>query len=210
MKKNILIAALAIAIAVLLYLLLSGGKDHDTHASDHAQVVNTDDTVKAHDAESARIIDGLNKDKRKLDSANKVLLKGQQQTERKLNAKAAEVVTLLEQIREINQDTGFFGHMLDSLQEQIASLTYLLAQYEQSADSLNVMNAVQKENYETIIKEKDKARAELQAAYDQLYRLYDNLFKDYTNSRKDIKRERLKTKIAALLALVGLGAAVVK
>jgi hypothetical protein len=210
MKKNITIIILAIAVAILLYWLLSGGKDHDTHASDHAQVIATYDTVKAHDAISARIIDSLSKNKDQQDIIIKDLMSGQEQYKGKLNKKAAEVSTLVAQIREINQDTGYFGHLLDSLERQVESLTFLLIHYEQNADSLNNANAAQKDNYEAIIKEKDKAKAELQAAYDQLYRLYDKLFKDYTGARKDNKRERLKTKIAALLALVVGGAAVLK
>ena len=211
MKKSyILIALLSLALAVCIFFLLQPDKDHDTHASDRNQVVTTNDSVKAHDGQSAKIIDSLKKNISQQDVIIKDLMSGQEQTERKLNAKASEVKTLIEQIREINQDTGFFGHLLDSLQQQVASLTFLLVQYEQSVDSLNSANTAQKESYEAIIKEKDKAKAELQAAYDQLYRLYDSLYKDYTTSRKDIKRERLKTKIAALLALIGGAAAVVK
>jgi len=209
-KKNWLTAALVLAVAVLLYLLLSGGKDHDTHTSDHAQAVATRDTLQVHGADYRRVIDSLSIDNYRLDSANKSLVKGQQKTEQKLNAKAAEVTTLLEQIREINQDTGYFGHLLDSLKNQVANLNFLIVQYEQYADSINTVNDSLKINCDATKKEPDKRIAEVQAAYDQLYRLYDALFKDYNNARKDIKRERLKTKIAALLALIGGGAAIIK
>lgn len=210
MKKNITIALLAIVAAVLLYLLLHQGKQYDSHNEGHEQAVTTNDTIKAHDLISAQIIDGLKKDNKQLDSANKSLLKGQQQTQRKLDAKVGEVQTLVAQIREINQDTGYFGHLLDSLQQQVESLSFLVVQYEQYSDSLTNVNISQKENYEAIIKEKDRAKAELQAAYDQLYKLYDNLFKDYSSARKSLKREKLKTKVAALLALVAGGAAILK
>ncbi len=211
MKKNITIFILAAGVAFLLWrFLLREPPQPDSHTLEHADVIAANDTLKVHDAISARVIDGLKKDNRRLDSSNKVLVKGQAQTERKLNAKANEVQTLIEQIREINQDTGFFGHLLDSLQQQVASLTFLIVQYEQYADSINNVNAAQKGNYEEMIAEKDKRYAELKATYDKLFKAYTELFADNVKVQKTVKRERLKTKIAALLALVAGGAAILK
>jgi DNA repair exonuclease SbcCD ATPase subunit len=211
MKKNIIIIALiAIVAAVLLYLIVHEPKQQENHAAEHADIVAANDSLKAHSTFSAHVIDSLKKCNHTLDSANKSLIKGQTQTERKLNAKANEVKTLLEQIREINQDTGYFGHLLDSLQGQVESLTFLVVQYEQYADSINNVNAAQKVNYEAIILEKDKRYTELKAAYDKLLKAYTELFSDYAKSQKTVRRERLKTKIAALLALIGGAAAVVK
>jgi hypothetical protein len=135
MKKNITIIVLAILAAVLLYFLLSDPKQPDSHKYEHDQVIATDDTVKAHDAISAQIIDSLNRNKAQQDVIIKDLMRGQEQTKGELNKKAGEVKTLLAQIREINQDTGYFGHLLDSLERQVESLTFLLVQYEQNADS---------------------------------------------------------------------------
>jgi DNA repair exonuclease SbcCD ATPase subunit len=208
--KYYIIGALVIIALILLYFLLHDPKPTDSHKGDHAEVIAVNDTLKAHDAIYTRIIDSLKKDNRQLDSANKSLVKGQVQSERKLNAKAHEVRTLVEQIREINQDTGYFGHLLDSLKEQVESLSFLLVQYEQYADSINTVNAAQNANYDAIILEKDKRYNELKAAYDKLLTAYKNLFSDYAKSQKTVRRERLKTKIAALLALIGGAAAVVK
>lgn len=210
MKKNITIILLAAGVLVLLYFLLHEPPQTDSHTREHADVIAANDTLKAHDAVSARVIDSLKRDNHKLDSANKKLVVGQAQTERKLNAKANEVSTLIEQIREINQDTGYFGHLLDSLQNQVASLTFLIVQYEQYADSINNINAAQKGNYEAMLAEKDKRYAELKATYDKLFKAYQELFADNVKVQKTVKRERLKTKIAALLALVAGGAAILK
>lgn len=210
MKKYIIISVLVLISAALLYFLLHEPKPIDTHASERADVIATNDTVKAHDAISARIIDSLKKDNRKLDSANKSLITGQAVTERKLNAKASEIKSLIEQIRSYNQDTGYFGHLLDSLQQQVESLTFLVVQYETYADSINSVNAAQKGNYEAMVAEKDKRHDELKAAYDKLLKAYTELFDDYAKNQKTVRRERLKTKIATLLALIGGAAAVVK
>jgi DNA repair exonuclease SbcCD ATPase subunit len=211
MNKKYWIIGLSIVVGtVLLYFLLHEPKPTDSHKDDHADIIATNDTLKAHDIVYDKIIDSLKKDNDQLKTANKSLITGQAQTERKLNAKAYEVKTLVAQIREINQDTGFFGHLLDSLQGQVESLSFLLVQYEQYADSINSVNAAQQGNYEAIILEKDKRYNELKGAYDKLLTAYKELFNDYAKNQKSVRRERLKTKIAAILAMVAGAAAVLK
>lgn len=201
-KKHCLIAIL-IALAIFVVILLWPDKQHDSHKDDKADVVATHDTLKSHDVDYRRVIDSLSIDNYRFDSANKSLVKGQATTRRQLDLKSAEVKTYIAQIREINQDTGFFGHMLDSLQQQVESLTFLIAQYEQYADSINIVNDNMKINFDGRDKEKDKKIAEVQAAYDALYKGYMDLFKTSTGLMKDLKRQKLKTKIAAVLGAAG-------
>lgn len=203
MKSKYWIIGLTIAVAICVAFLFWPDKQHDIHRDDHDDVIAVNDTLKAHDAISARIIDSLKKDNAQLKAANKGLLTGQAQTEKKLNAKAAEVITLVAQIREINQDTGFFGHMLDSLQQQVESLTFLLVQYEQYADSINNVNDSVSINYEAIIKEKDKRYAELKTAYGNLLKAYTDLFDTTRDLQKSLKQQKLKTKVAAVLGAAG-------
>lgn len=204
MKSKHWIIGLLIALAICLAFLLRPDKQHDSHNSQHDDIVADHDTLKAHGADYARINDSLIKSNHRLDSANKSLVKGQAITERKLNAKTAEVRTYVAQIREINSDTGVFGHMLDSLNEKVESLTFLIVQYEQYADSINNVNDSMQVGHEAVIKEKDKRIAELQTAYDNLYKAYMDLFKTSEGLMKDLKRQKLQKKIAALIGLGGL------
>ena len=210
MKKNIAIILLAVIAAVLLYFLLHEPKQTDSHKTEHTEVIANNDTLKAHDAMSARVIDSLNLNIKQQDVIIKDLMSGQAQTERKLNNKSAEVKSLVEQIKSYNQDTGYFGHLLDSLKGQVECLSYLITQYETYADSINNANAALKGNCEAMILEKDKRYNELKAAYDKLLKAYQDLFSDYSKSQKTFRRERLKTKIAALLALIADKTAVLK
>lgn len=203
MKSKHWIIGLLIALAICLAFLLWPDKQHDSHTTQHAEVVADHDTLKAHGADYARINDSLIKSNHRLDSANKSLVKGQAITERKLNVKTAEVRTYLAQIREINSDTGVFGHMLDSLNEKVESLTFLIVQYEQYADSINSVNDSMSIGHEALIKEKDKRIAELQATYDKLYTEYIKLDASNYVMQKDLKRQKLKTKIAAVLGAAG-------
>lgn len=203
-KKYWPLIAIGIALAILVFFLLQGDHQHDSHKDDKADVIAVHDTLKAHGIIYNHIDDSLIKENTRLKNENKSLVVGQVVTRRQLDAKSAEVRTYLAQIREINQDTGFFGHMLDSLQQQVESLTFLITQYEQYADSINVVNESLQTGHDAIIKEKDKRIAELQTSYDNLYKAYMDLFKTSEGLMKDLKRQKLQKKIAALIGLGGL------
>lgn len=211
MTKNYwLIFTIAAILTLLVLLLLWPDKQHDTHVDDKTHIVADHDTLKAHRADYVRANDSLIKEITRLKDANKSLIKGQAITENKLNAKSAEVRTLVAQIREINQDTGYFGHLLDSLEEQVKSLTFLIVQYEQYADSINNVNDSLPIRYDALLKEKDKRIAELQLSYDRLYTAFNDLFKTSANLQKDLKREKLKTKIAGVLGAAAAVLALIK
>jgi DNA repair exonuclease SbcCD ATPase subunit len=211
MTKNYWIIFTGAAILTLLVLfLLWPDKQHDTHKDDKVDIVADHDTLKAHGVDYARANDSLIKEVIRLKDDNKKLVAGQTVTEHKLNAKSAEVRTLVAQIREINQDTGFFGHLLDSLEQQVKTLQYLIVQYEQYADSINNVNDSFQIGHDAVIKEKDKRIAELQVAYNSLYKAYMDLFKTTADLAKDLRRQRLKTKIAAVLGAAAGVIAIIK
>ena len=93
--------------------------------------------------------------------------------------------------------------MLDSLQQQVESLTFLIVQYGEYADSINNVNDSLKINYEAKEAGKDKRIAELQASYDKIYKAYMDLFGTTTDLQKSLKRQKLKTKVAAVLGAAG-------
>jgi len=203
MKKNYFIIALCIALALCIAFLLWPDRQHDSHKDDKAGIVADHDTLKAHKVLYNHDDDSLKIVIDELQTENKELKQGQATTRRQLDLKTAEVRTYLAQIREINQDTGFFGHMLDSLQQQVESLTFLIGQYEQYADSINIVNDSLSTTFEARMNGKDKRIAELQTAYDKLYKAYMDLFKTSEGLMKDLRRQKLKTKIAAVLGAAG-------
>lgn len=202
-KKHAIVVGVLIVLAICISLLLWPDKQHDSHASDHAEVIAINDTLKAHEAQHAHVVDSLNKTITDLKGENKKLITGQTATQRKLSAKTAELNKYIEQVREINTDTGVFGRMLDSLKEKAESVTFLLVQYEQYADSINNVNDSLRVGYEAMIKEKDKRYAELKAAYDNLFKAYTELFATSQTMQKSLRRQKLKTKVAAVLGAAG-------
>ena len=199
MKKNIFIFALCLALAVCIFFLLQPDKQHDTHASEHAQVVANDDSVKSHKAQYLFIIDSLNKTIAQQNDLIKDLWASQEQYKGEVNKKASEVKYLAAQIKAMNKDTTLDAKV-DSLVNMIDNLNFFLVQYEVYTDSLNRVNAAIRADYEAKDTEKDKRISELQGAYDNLFKAYQSLFADSNSLRKDLKRQKLKTKVVAVLA----------
>jgi len=199
MKKNWFIIGLIVALALCIFFLLQPDSDHDSRASEHAQVVANDDSVKSHKAQYLFIIDSLNKNIAQQDAIIKDLMEGQEQTKGQLDKKVAEVKDLAAQIKAMNKDTAL-NAKVDSLVNLVGNLNFFLVQYEVYTDSLNRVNAALKANYEAKDTEKDKRIAELQGAYDSLFKAYQQLFADSRVMAKDLKRQKLKTKVVAVLA----------
>lgn len=190
---------IGIILTVVVASLIWPDQDHDTHASEHAQVVANDDSVKSHKAQYLFIIDSLNKNITQQDAIIKDLMAGQEHYKGDLNKKASEVKQLAAQIKAMNNDTAL-NAKVDSLVNLVNNLNFFLVQYEVYSDSLNRVNAALKANYEARDSEKDKRITELQAAYDSLFKAYQQLFADSRSLAKDLKRQKLKTKIVAVLA----------
>lgn len=200
MKKNyVLISLLCMALAVCIFFLLQPDKQHDSHAAENEQIIAIDDSVKSHKAQFLYIIDSLSKDNAQLNALVKDLMAGQEQYKGELNQKAAQVKELAAQIKVTNKDTAL-NAKVDSLVNLVNNLNYFLVQYEVYTDSLNRVNAALKANYEEVDSVKDKRITELQSAYDSLFKAYQQLFADSRVMAKDLKRQKLKTKIAGVLA----------
>lgn len=202
MKKNLAIILLGVAVAVLLYFLLSEPKQHDTHALENAALKVENDTLKAHLTASEKRNDSLTHSLRQRDAIIIDLTAGQRQVRQELDKSKNQAQRLANDVREYNKDTGVYGRKMDSLVDQVNNLTYLLRQYEQYTDSLNNINDKQKADYQALLNERAKINSELRSSYDKVYKEYQTVFIENKSMQKTLKREKLKTKIAAVLGLV--------
>lgn len=220
-KKNILIGILALAVIVLLYFLLSQGDQPDSHKYEKEQADNDLKIVGEQRNAGLKKIDSLEKDIMRRDTVETVLRTQLAFTRRDLDKSVKTAVQLARDIKAL-QDTGSmigWGNdewavvkraTLDSLTAEVGNLAYLYTEYKAYADSVSSLSDSNKVAYLTAINEEKRLYDELYIKYEQLYKLYDNLFKDYSSARKSLKREKIKTKVAALLALIGGVAAAVK
>jgi chromosome segregation ATPase len=211
MKKNITIALLAITIAVLLYFLLHEPKQQDSHRDDYNRVVAENKAFQKRQDSIIHRADSLEQSGRSKDSAIVALKAEKRATQKEADKYAARADRLAKEVKELAKgDTSALGRRCDSLAEAAISFKFLYEQYKGNSDSLTVQIERQGEDYLNALEARRKLYDELKSKYDALLKAYTELFADYAKSQKTVRRERLKTKIAALLALIGGAAAVVK
>lgn len=209
MKKNIAIILLAIVAGILLYYLLSQGKQPDSHKFEYELAKADRDAINVKYKSAIVRIDSLKFDIRQQDTVIKSLYQERGYIQRDLDKSTSKAVQLANEIKALQQpDNSVYDHKCDSLAVEAENFAFLYGQYKSFNDSLKIVVDQQRAGYETVIAEQKQLYTELYDKYEQVSKLYDNLFKDYTGARKSLKREKLKSKVAALLGLLGGGAAV--
>lgn len=221
MKKNITIILLAAAVAILLWFLLHEPKQPDSHTYQQEQVQSDLKIVRQQRDSGLKIIDSLVKEIMRRDTVETRLRDNLTGTRHDLDKSVSNALRLSKEIKLMKDSARMAGWgddewaivrraTLDSLTSELPNLAYLYQQYKDFSDSLTVIVSKNEVDYKAALAEQKRLYDNLYSKYEQLYKLYEQLFKDYSSVKKSIKRERLKTKIAALLALVAGGAAVVK
>jgi cell division protein FtsB len=211
-KYNLLIITLfAAGVFLLLYFLLRDKPLPDSHNDDYSRVVAENKAFKENEATTLLYIKTLIESAKAKDSVIAALKAEKKATQIQADKYAATSTRLAKEVKELRRgDTSEFAHKCDSLAEQAQSFAFLYEQYKSYSDSLTGIMDSQNEDYITALEARRKLYDELKRQYDALMEAYKTLFADYTAARKTIKREKLKTKIAALLGLVGGAAAVLK
>jgi len=221
MNKKYWIGLLIIGVAILLYFLLHEPKQPDSHNYQHDQAQSDLKIVRDQRDSSFKVNDSLmgviaNRNIEKGELENKLSSK-QHDLDKSVNT-ALRLSKKIKLMKDTARMAGWGNDewaivrraTLDSLTSELPNLAFLYQQYKDFSDSLTVIVSKNEVDYKTALAEQKRLYDNLYSKYEQLYKLYDQLFKDYSSVKKSIKRERLKTKIAALLALVAGGAAVVK
>jgi hypothetical protein len=211
MKKNIVIAALILTGLTLLYFLLHEPKPTESHKDDYDRVLKENKEFKQHETDKQKMIDSLQLAGRSKDSVITALKAEKKATQKQTDKYAATADRLAREVKELTKgDTTEEGRKCDSLAEAAINFKWLYEQYKESSDSLTAQMERQTGDCATAWIEQKRLYAELKKQYDSLMEAYKTIFDDYAKNQKTVRRERLKTKIAALLALIGGAAAVVK
>lgn len=210
MKKTLIIIALVIVAGVLLYWLLADPKQPDNHTADYDLVHADNKLLQESQTAGQKKIDSL-----EFALSQRELVIGQLEEQlagyrKDLDKSTAKAVQLAKEIQTMKGDTSERDSKCDSLAIEAQNFAYLYNAYKSYVDTLTATTNKSLADYQAALNEQKRLYDELQTKYDQLYRLYDVLYKDDLTRQKSLKREKLKTKIAALLALIGGAAAVVK
>lgn len=211
MNKNITIFGLMLAVAFLGWIFFSGqcGNKVPDHKQDYKQVQAEKDSVIAREQIANRKADSLKAVVAKTDSAfHSVTEKNKSLSKDYLHA-ASEAKRLTLALHG-EKDTVILNTGLDSLEARIDDLTYLYNDSQQYADSLGKLYTEQKLTYEELLNQKAQLYSQLRLSYDMVDTKYTDLYKDYKTQSKSLKREKLKSKIAAALALVATGFMIAK
>lgn len=209
--KHWIIILLVIGAAILLYFLLRDKPLPDSHNDDYNRIVSINKAFQKREDSLLRRADSLEQSGRLKDSTIAALKAEKKATQKEADKYAASATRLAKEVKELRKgDTSEFAHKCDSLAEQAQSFAFLYEQYKGYSDSLTAVMDSQGEDYVNALEEQRKLYDELKRQHDALMEAYKTLFADYTSARKTIKREKLKTKLAALLGLIGGAAAVLK
>lgn len=209
--KYWIIGGLIIVAAVLLYFLLHDPKQPDSHKPDYDKIVADNKAFLQREVGRLRVIDSLEQSGRSKDSVITALRIEKKATQKEVDKYATTSVRLAKEVQELRRgDTSAFAYKCDSLAEQVKNFAFLYEQYKGYSDSLTAKMDSQNEDYAKALEERRRLYDDLKMRFDGLELISEKVYQDYLQAKKTIKRERLKTKIAALLALVGGAAAVLK
>lgn len=212
MKQKYLIIGIAVVVAVLfLYFLLKDTKPIDSHKDDYNRIVAENKAFKDKEAVTLKRIDSLETSGKGKDSAITALKNELSNVRKVMDVKNVTIIKLSKEVKELSKDdTTPLGRKCDSLAEQAQNFAFLYGQYKDYSDSLALKIDSQKVDYATALAEQKALYDELKQKYGHVYDGYLTLYEDLRSANRTIKRERLKTKIAAILGLAAGAAAVLK
>lgn len=208
-KKYIIIALLILVIALLGWILFSGTPPVNDHKNDLKELTARYDSSEAFSKAKDKVIDSLKSSVIKTDSAKA-------QTDKKAQANKVlylqaktKAEQLAIQLKEANQDSAY-DRKADSMVAEVDNLTYLYKDVQSAYDTLSSLYSQQKISYEQMVKEKDSVTWNYRSNYIYTLGRFRDLSDDFKKQTRSLKREKLKSKIAAALALIATGFMIAK
>lgn len=210
-KKHWIIIISVVVAAVLLYFILRDPKPIDSHKDDYNRIVAENKAFKDKETASLKRIDSLESAGNNKDSAIAALKSELSSVRKVMDVKNVTILKLSKEVKELSKnDTTPLGRKCDSLAEEAQNFAFLYGQYKDYSDSLALKIDSQKVDYTAALAEQKALYDELKQKYDHVVEGYETIYNDLRSANRTIKRERLKTKIAAILGLAAGAAAVLK
>lgn len=210
MAKYIFISILVIGAAILLYFLLHEPKQPDSYKYGYEQAETDLKIVKEQRDVGLHKIDSFEQDAKRRDTLENRLVIEKSYYRKEGDKSEAKVLQYAKEIKELRQQGTSMPDKCDSLAIEAENFAYLYNAYKAYSDSLTKVVDSNKVNSDVVKAEYKRLYDELYTKYEGLSKINEHVYADYLSARKSLKRERLKTKIAALLALMGGAAAVLK
>jgi chromosome segregation ATPase len=209
-KHWIILISIAVA-AVFLYFLLKEPKPIDSHDVAYARIKAENKEYNEKSIIRLKMIDSLLTAGKGKDSAIFTLKAELFLVRKEADKKTVTITKLSKEVKELSKnDTTPLGRKCDSLAEEAQNFAFLYWQYKSYSDSITTVMDSRNEDYVKALEERRRLYDELKQKHDHVVEGYETLYNDLRSANKTIKRERLKTKIAAILGLAAGAAAILK
>lgn len=209
--KHWVILISVVVAAVFLYFLLKEPKPIDSHDAAYARIKAENKEYNEKSIIRLKMIDSLLTAGKGKDSTITSLKIELSTVRKEADKKTVTITKLSKEVKELSKgDTTQLGRKCDSLADEAQNFAFLYGQYKSYSDSLTTVMDSRDDDYVNALEERRRLYDELKQKYDHVVDGYETLYNDLRSANKTIKRERLKTKIAAILGLIGGAAAVLK
>lgn len=202
--------ALVAVVVILVILLLTDSKPVDSHKAEYEQLQNQYGIVVAQNEAAAQTKEVLYAELGRRESIEQALNAQLAIYRYDLDKSTSKAVNLAQDIKRLKSDTTEKDTKCDDLADEVLQYAQLYEHYKGLADSLQ-------DNTDSFKLAYQGANVKIQSLYDNLYasytRLHDayvSLISDQATLNKSLRRQKLKTKIAAILGILGTGAALIK
>lgn len=209
MKEFIKALCFCLIGAILVYVFTpepEPAKSYDQ--ADYEQLKNSYDEVTAEFFEYGRREDSLNRLLKAKDTVARALKNEVSIYKGRLNDSAQKIKELARQV--LTLAAGEKDSLCDELAHRADVFADLYAFYRDKSDSLivttdSIISVYRRDSYEQSL---DYNR--LFIAYNDLFEAFKKLQSDESKLRNSLRRQKIKTKIVALLGVLGTGAALLK
>lgn len=193
---------LGITVIILIYFLLSGNKPIESHKTESDNLSKEYKELRDSMAEAKRRDFIQQKVIISQDSAIRSIRSNNEVTRKELDKTKIVAQRLAKEIKFTQpEDTSVYAHKVDSLVSKNQDLIELNDQYVTAVDSLNKIVDQQKSTYEQRINDQVALVNSMSKAATNCNTAYNGLNADYSKLGKQVRREKVKTKVAALIAL---------
>jgi uncharacterized coiled-coil DUF342 family protein len=210
MKLGIQLICAAIIGAILMFVIYEPNCEQaGPSQQDYDAMKGVYENVVAENLELIRFSDSLQWEAKRYDTTAKQLRREIIGYQARIKDSSAKIKALAIQVKELSS-----GADKDSLCNDLANqVLSLLDQYHEISERYDYLTRYIDSSsmaYQGAIDQLKKANDNFHASYDKLYNQYLSLLTDTNELQKSLRRQKLKTKIAAVLGIIGTGAALFK
>lgn len=209
--KQIIISICLVAIAVILvYVFIPDRKEVAPSQGQDVELLKAqNERLQEELYFSAQVIDSLLYENARRDTVEKTHKKEIAVYKARLVDSTAKIKQLAREVLALQSNDGK-DSIADELARQVLVLIDLYREQGERYDSLVAVMDSSASDFEAVELQYRDSNKSLLTAYNNVYKLYAQLLIDTQSLEKSLRRQKLKTKVAGVLGIIGTGAALLK